>query len=455
MTTPTDAAWAAKFATAFTGELIRPSDDSYDAIRQLHNRSIDKRPALIARCRTAADVVDVVNTARDAGAALAVRGGGHNVGGLGSVDGGVLLDCSLMKSVYVDAARRRARVEGGVLWRELNRATQLHGLATTGGVISSTGVAGLTLGGGLGWLMGKYGLALDNLVSAQVVTASGDVVEASRDSHPDLFWALRGAGANFGVVTSFEFQLHPVGPMITGGLIAYPLQAARDVLRFYRMLASDLPDEASLAAALTYAPDGSGVPIVAIILCHIGPLAEAQPFATRLKSFGQPVVDAIGPITYEAQSQMLDGGFPRGLRNYWKSRFVDSLTDDVLDGLVETFAASPSPLSAIIFEHLHGAVTRHAPDATAFPHRREGFSVLTMAQWASVDDDERCTAWARDTYRAMASTADSAAYVNYLDADETRNRLAAAYGSNMPRLREIKRRYDPTNFFRINQNIAP
>ena len=221
------------------------------------------------------------------------------------------------------------------------------------------------------------------------------------------------------------------------------------------MLASDLPDEASLAAALTYAPDGSGVPIVAIILCHIGPLAEAQPFATRLKSFGQPVVDAIGPITYEAQSQMLDGGFPRGLRNYWKSRFVDSLTDDVLDGLVETFAASPSPLSAIIFEHLHGAVTRHAPDATAFPHRREGFSVLTMAQWASVDDDERCTAWARDTYRAMASTADSAAYVNYLDADETRNRLAAAYGSNMPRLREIKRRYDPTNFFRINHNIAP
>ena len=438
----------------FTGQLIVPGDDAYDGARRVHNGLIDKRPAMIARCRTAADVVDVVRAPRSS-TLLAIRGGGHSVGGLGTVDDGIVLDLSLMKGIYVDPDRQRARVEAGVIWREFNRATQLHGLATTGGAVSTTGVAGLTLGGGLGWLMGKHGLALDNLVSAQVVTAAGDVIEASERSHPDLFWALRGAGANFGVVTSFEFQLHPVGPIVTGGLIAYPVHAARDVLRFFRDLAAQLPDEVSLAAALTYAPDGSGVPIVAILLCHAGRPEDGEPLASRIKAFGQPAIDAIGPLPYEAQNQMLDAGFPRGTRNYWKSRFVTNLSNELIDALARTFAECPSPLTAMIIEHLHGAATRRAADATAFPHRREGFSLLTMAQWTAAADDHRCIAWARDTYRAMAATADTAAYVNYLDKDESTERIAATYGSNLARLREIKRRYDPTNLFRVNHNITP
>jgi FAD/FMN-containing dehydrogenase len=440
---------------SFTGEIVLPADHGYDAARQVHNGLIDKRPAMIARCRTAADAADVVRAARHAVMPLAIRGGGHNVGGLGSVEAGIVLDLSVMKSIYVDAEQRRARVEAGVLWREFNRVTQIHGLATTGGAVSTTGVSGLTLGGGLGWLMGKHGLALDNLTSAQVVTADGEILEASDRRHPDLFWALRGAGANFGVVTSLEFQLHPVGPTVMGGLIAYPLPAARDVLRFFRDLTAALPDEASLAAALTYAPDGSGVPIVAILLCHAGPVDAAAPLANRLKSFGQPAVDAIRPLPYEVQNQMLDAGFPRGTRNYWKSRFVDTLSDTLLDELARTFAACPSPMSAIIIEHIHGAATRRAPDATAFHRRAEGFSLLTMAQWSNPADDDRCITWGRDTYRAMAATRDSAAYVNYLDNDEPAERVAAAYGPNFTRLRELKRRYDPDNTFRINHNIKP
>lgn len=455
MMNPTSLSARPELPGSFTGQVIVPTDDGYDAARQLHNGLIDKRPAVIARCRTAADAADVVRTARNTTTPLAIRAGGHNVGGLGSVDDGIVLDLSLMKGIYVDAEQRRARVEAGVIWRELNRVTQIHGLATTGGAVSTTGVAGLTLGGGLGWLMGKHGLALDNLTSAQVVTADGEILEASDRRHPDLFWALRGAGANFGVVTSLEFQLHPVGPTVMGGLIAYPLHAARDVLQFFRDLTAALPDEASLVAALTYAPDGSGVPIIAILLCHAGRVDDAAPLANRLKAFGQPAVDAIRPLPYEAQNQMLDAGFPRGTRNYWKSRFVDTLSDTLLDELVRTFAACPSPLSGIIIEQLHGAATRWPSDATAFHRRAEGFSVLTMAQWSNPGDDHRCITWARDTYRAMAATRDSAAYVNYLDNDEPAERIAAAYGTNLPRLRELKRRYDPENIFRINHNITP
>ena len=440
---------------SFAGEIILPPDAGYDAARQLHNGLIDKRPRAIARCRTAAAAAAVVRSARRTATPLAIRGGGHNVGGLGSVDGGIVLDLSLMKNIHVDTGRRRARVEAGVIWRDLNRQTQIHGLATTGGAVSTTGVAGLTLGGGLGWLMGKHGLALDNLISAQVVTADGQILEASDHEHAELFWGLRGAGANFGAVTSFEFQLHQVGPLVMGGLIAYPLTAASDVLRFFRDLAVGLPDEASIAAALTYAPDGSGVPIVAILLCHVGPADQAAALANRIKAFGQPVVDGIRLLPYEEQNQMLDAGFPRGTRNYWKSRFAGTLSDALLDDLVRTFAACPSPLSALIIEHMHGAAARRAPDATAFHRRAEGFSVLTMAQWMNPGDDDRCITWARDTYRAMAATRDSAAYVNYLDSDEPAERIVAAYGSNLPRLRELKRRYDPDNVFRINHNITP
>src|SRR6202171_4665875 len=301
-----------EFSGTFSGQLLRPADAGYEEARRVHNGLVDKRPALIARCRGVADGVDAVDLAQRLGLEVAVRGGGHNVAGRATIDGGLVIDLSPMKGIHVDPKSRTARAQGGVTWGELNRETQLHGLAVTGGVVSTTGIAGLTLGGGLGWLMGKYGLALDNLRSVELVSAEGKILRASKQEEPDLFWALRGGGGNFGIATSLEYELHSVGPTVTAGLIAHPFDRARDLLRFFRDSTASLPDEHTIFGTLTHAPDGSGTKVAAMATCHCGSLEAGEKAMRPLKRFGSPVLDAIGPIPYCQLNGMLDGGYPRG-----------------------------------------------------------------------------------------------------------------------------------------------
>jgi len=349
---------ATKLADTFSGQLLKPTDAAYDEARRVHNGVIDKRPALIARCRSAADVASAVNFAQRSGLEAAVRGGGHNVAGRATIDGGLMIDVSPMKDVFVDPKRRIARVQGGVTWAELNRETQVHGLAVTGGVVSSTGVAGLTLGGGLGWLMSKHGLALDNLSSVDLVTAAGEQIVASPNDEPDLFWAVRGGGGNFGVATSFEFQLHPIGPSVTGGLIAHQFQSARDVLRLFRDSTVSLPDEQTIVGGLIHAPDGSGTKLAAMVTCHCGPLAVGEKAMQPLKQFGSPVMDVLGPMPYCDLNAMLDAAYPKGALNYWKSSFLSTLSDDAIETMIDCFARCPTPMGQIILEHVHGAVSQ-------------------------------------------------------------------------------------------------
>ncbi len=444
-----------ELSATFTGRLLQPTDGTYDEARRVHNGMIDKRPALIAQCRGTADIVDAVQLARMLKLEVAVRGGGHNVAGRATIEGGLMIDLSPMKGIHVNAKARTARAQGGLTWAEFNRETQLHGLATTGGIVSSTGIAGLTLGGGLGWLMGKYGLAVDNLLSVDVVTADGRVLRASEKENADLFWAVRGGGGNFGVVASFEYRLHPVGPTITGGLVAHPFTAAREVLRFYREVTAALPDELSVFANLIHAPDGCGTKLVAILLCHCGPLRDGEAATRPIKGFGSPAMEQIGPMTYCQLNAMLDAAYPKGARHYWKSNFLAGLSDEAIDTMIECFAKCPSPMSHMPLEHIHGAATRVGPSDTAFPHRAPGYDYLLVSEWLDPADTDRCTAWARDTYAAMRPFLASGRYVNYLDHDEAGDPVAAAYGPNYRRLREIKVRYDPENFFHMNQNIRP
>jgi FAD/FMN-containing dehydrogenase len=450
--TSIDQARIAELSARFLGVLLRPDQSGYDEVRRVHNGMIDRRPALIAGCVGNADIVDAVNFARTHGLELAVRGGGHNVAGRAVCDGGLMLDLSLMKGIHVDPVRRTARAQGGVTWREFNRETQAHGLATTGGVISTTGIAGLTLGGGLGWLMAKYGLAMDNLLSAEVVTASGDIVRASRDENADLFWGLQGGGGNFGVVSWLEYRLHPVGT-VTSGLIAHPFDCARDVLKFFRQIASGLPDDLTIFGGLLHAPDGAQIAV--IIVCHCGPLAEAETAVQPIKKFGTPVLDSIGPTSYEETNKMLDAGFPRGALNYWKSNFIAELSDQAIDTLVSQFAACPSPMSGLVLEHIHGAATRIGVSETAFPHRREGYNLLVVSEWLEPADNARNIAWARESYDLMRPSFAPGRYVNYLGDDDGEDAVVAAYGPNHQRLRTLKAKYDPTNLFHLNQNIRP
>ena len=452
---PTVADSAAELASTFTGQLLKPADVGYEDARKVHNGLIDKRPALIARCRGVADVVDAINLTRKLGLEVAVRGGGHNVAGRATIDGGVMIDLSPMKGIHIDPKTRSVRAQGGVTWAELNRETQLHGLAVTGGVVSSTGVAGLTLGGGLGWLMGKYGLALDNLRSVELVTADGNIVRASQEEAPDLFWALRGGGGNFGVATAFEFQLHPVGPMVTGGIIAYPFDRARDVLKFFRDRTAALPDEHMIFGGLIHAPDGSGTKLAAMVTCHCGSPGEGEKAMRPLKQFGAPVVDALGPMPYAQLNSMLDAAYPKGALNYWKSSFLSQLSDQAIDTMIACFARCPTPMGQLLMEHFHGAATRVGVSDTAFPHRSDGYNFLVLCEWMNPVDNNRCIAWARETYAEMQPFFAAARYVNYLGDDETGEPVATAYGPNYRRLQQIKAKYDPKNFFRMNQNIRP
>ncbi|MGH7365639.1 MAG: FAD-binding oxidoreductase [Candidatus Rokuibacteriota bacterium] len=439
------------------GSVLSPSDPAYEEARRVHNGLIDRRPALVARCHGTADVQAAVRFARERGLEIAVRGGGHNVAGNAVCDGGLVIDLSAMRGVHVDPRGRRARAQGGATWGDYNRETQLHGLASTGGVVSTTGVGGLTLGGGLGWLMGKHGMAVDSLRAVELVTAAGEVVRASADEQPDLFWAVRGGGGNFGVATWLEFEVYPVGPTVIGGLVAHPFAAARDVLRFYRDFTASLPDELTAFAGVLHAPDGSGTKLAAIIVCHAGSLEAGAAAVAPVKGFGSPVMDVIGPMPYSAVNMLFDAGFPPGALNYWKSNFLAALDDAAIDTMIERFAATPSPMSGLLLEHFHGAATRVGPTETAFPHRTVGYNFLAVGEWLDASATAANVAWARGAYAAMASHFTTGRYVNYLNADELAEGsvVSAAFGPNWKRLREVKRRYDPDNVFHLNQNIKP
>jgi len=447
-----DAGQLESLAADFGGTLILPSDDGYEAARKIHNGLIDRRPALIARCSGTSDIAAAVRFARQTGLAVAVRGGGHNVAGRAVPENGLMIDLSGMKGIHVDAAAATVRAQGGVTWAELNREAAVHGLAVTGGAISSTGIAGYTLGGGLGWLMSTQGLAADNLVGVQLVTAEGEVLDVTDDSHPDLMWALRGGGGNFGVAASFEYRLRPQ-PMVVGGLIAHPVEAGADMLRFYRDAAAACPDELTVFAALAHAPDGSEMPIAGMIVCHTSPDRADADLAPFLE-IGSPIVTQVGPMPYPIMNTLLDDAYPKGALNYWMSSFTTGMDDALIDTVVERFASVPSPMTAILFEHFHGAVTRVEPSATAVPHREAGWNLLLPSEWMDPADTEKNIAWTKDTYAAVSEHLAARKWLNYLNDDEDAS-VRAAYGSNFDRLVSVKRRYDPQNVFRGNHNIAP
>jgi hypothetical protein len=439
---------------SFRGQLLQREDTGYDNSRRVHNGLINKYPTIIARCSGTADIVDALALARTLDLEVAVRGGGHNVAGRATIDGGLLVDLSPMKGIHVDVHARTARAEGGVLWKEFNRETQVHGLATTGGVVGSTGIAGLTLGGGVGWLMPKYGLALDNLRSADVVTANGRVLRASADENADLFWAIRGGGGNFGIAASLEYDLHAVGPTITGGVVVHPLPRAVDTLRFFRDLCAHLPDEMMLVAGLQTGFGDANSKVVGLVTAHCGSLDDGEAAVRPLRAFGSPAVDVVGPVRYSMLNTMLDPAFPRGAFNYWKAQFLTDLSDDAIRTLVMAFEACPSAMSQIIIEHFHGAASRVPVANTACALRTTGFNVVVISQWTSALETERGIAWARNTFTALTPFLAPTRYVNYLE-DDAVDPAAVAYGPNLPRLQQIKMKYDPENFFRQNVNILP
>jgi FAD/FMN-containing dehydrogenase len=441
-------------AEGFSGHLLAPDDAAYDVTRKIHNGLIDKRPALIARCLNTADVVATVNTARDAGLELSVRGGGHNVAGKAVTEGGLMLDLSLMKGIHTDPVARTVRAQAGVTIRELDRTTAQFGLAVPSGVVSSTGIAGLTLGGGLGWLMGRYGMSVDNLLSAEVVLASGAVVTASETDNPDLFWGLRGGGGNFGVVTSFEFRAHPVATVLNGPVL-HTLDAAPALLSFYRDFCAGLPDELGTQVAFIHAPDGSGAKLCGVAVCHCAADAEqAEADVSPLRTFGSPAADMIQRVPYPVANTGVDWLFTPGTLNYWKSAFLTDLTDAAIAVLTDAFERAPTESCALVTEDFHGAVTRVDPTATAYPHRAPGHNLLLIAQWTDPADTDACIAWARTTFEQLEPHMADRSYTNYLSADE-HDRVHQAFAVNYDRLVALKRRYDPDNLFHMNQNIDP
>jgi FAD/FMN-containing dehydrogenase len=454
MTITLDSALIADLGGQISGSTLRPGDTGYDAARAVHNGLIDRRPAVIVRCRTTNDVVAALAFARRAGLEISIRGGGHNVAGRAVTDGGVMIDLAEMKGITVDPDRATATAEGGVIWGELNDDAAEHGLAVTGGAVSGTGIAGYTLGGGLGWLMAKYGLAADNLLAAELVTAEGDILHVDTASHRDLFWALRGGGGNFGIVTSFTYRLHRVETVV-GGLIAHPIEAAPDLLRFYRDEVTGCSDDLTVFAGLVHAPDGSGAMLSALVVFHVGDAEAAERELAPFKAWGSPLVVDVGPMPYPVMNTLLDAGFPDGSLNYWLSSFTHGLPDGLIDIAVERFASVPSPMTAILLEHFHGAVTRVGATETAVPHRNRGWNLLIPAVWADPADTEANIAWARDTFAAMQPYFGSGRWLNYLGDDQADDAIRAAYGPNYDRLREVKRRYDPDNVFHLNHNVAP
>ena len=437
----------------FRGELLRSRDDGYDVARAVFNGMIDRRPALIARCTGVADVIATVNFARDNDLQVAVRGGGHSVPGYAVVEGGVVVDLSPMKGVWIDPEARVARAQAGLLWGELDRETQAFGLAVTGGRVSDTGIAGLTLGGGSGWLERKIGFTVDNLISADVVTADGRLVRASAEENEDLFWGLKGGGGNFGIVTSFEYRLHPV-TQILGGLVLHPLDQARDVLRFYREFCTTLPDEAESYAALLTAPQG--MPVVALLLGYNGALAEGEKVLEPARRFGAPLADLVGPMPYVARQAMLDApNAEHGLHRYWRSAFADQISDEFIDALVEGAATFTSPLSALILFYIHGAATRPSPTETAFAARRRQWDFDAIGQWSDAASSDQHIRWVRALWARLEQHLLGKVYTNHAAAEDRPETIRASFGENYVRLQQVKAMYDPTNLFRLNPNISP
>ena len=434
------------------GELILPGGEGYEAGRKVFNAMIDKRPAMIARCADATDVLRVVEFARTHDLLVAVRGGGHNVAGKAVCDGGLVIDLSTMKGMQVDPAGRTARAEPGLTLGDFDRATQAHGLATPLGVISMTGIAGLTLGGGIGYLNGKHGLACDNVTSVDVVTADGRLLTANADQNDDLFWAVRGGGGNFGIVTAFEYRLHPVGPVFYTAQ-RYEMHQARALLGFCREFAKDCPDELTMWAALGTTPEG--IPMVAIRATYFGPLEEGKQALKPVTEFGSPFAKDTRQIGYLELQSMIDSNYPTGHLHYWKSGFVLDLSDEAIGVLVEQAAMRPSPKSHIVLEQMHGAASRVGPTETAFAHRHEQWDCLMISTWADPQDTEKNIHWIRGLWEAMEPFLAPGVYVNYLPEEGGAERVRAAYGPNYERLVILKRKYDPGNFFRVNQNFAP
>lgn len=433
------------------GDLLTPGSSDYDSARRIWNGMIDKRPGAIIRCLGVADVVAAVQFAAENNMLLAIRGGGHNVAGLATCDGGIVIDLSRMKGAHVDPGRRTVQAQAGMTWGDFDRETQLFGLATTGGQVSTTGISGLTLGGGIGWLMGRCGLACDNVLSFQVVTADGSVRTASPEEHADLYWALRGGGGNFGVVVSMKFKLYPITTVLSG-MVVHPLERAKEVIRFYRDFVATAPDELTVYAAALTTPDGFEA--LAIVPCYCGDdLGEGERLLQPLRAFGPPVADTVGPMPYITLQQMLDPACPYGIRSYWKSTFLRELNDDAIDTFVSHARSRTSPRTIAVLEHYHGQAQRVPPDETAIPLRQYACNLVLLSMWDTGDPDPHI-AWTRNCWAAMQPFSTGSVYVNTLAADDS-SRVREAYGPIYDRLAEIKAKYDPRNLFRVNHNIRP
>ena len=439
-----------KLAASLSGHVILPGALAYDQARALWNGSIDRRPGLFVRCQGVADVMRALEYAHQEALPVAVKAGGHNVAGNAICDDGLVIDLSLMKGVRVDPGRRTAQVQAGVLWREFDRESSNFGLATTGGTVSSTGVAGLTLGGGFGWIMGKYGLTCDNVLSFDVVTADGRFLTANAHQNEDLYWALRGGGGNFGVVTSFEFQLHPVTTVLAG-LVLHPLSKTREILHFYRDYTASCPDEVEVYAVRMTAPDGN--PAVAVVICYCGDLTEGEKVIAPWRTFSSPLVDMIAPVPFVQFQGAFDAGSPAGMHQYWKTNFLRELSDESLRIVEESFFQLDSPYSFVFLEHIHGAVSRVGKTETAFYHRDAQYNFTIMSTWTDPTEAAKQTEFARRFSKAMDPFT-TGEYVNYLSRDSD-DLIKGAFGKKYDRMVAVKTKYDPTNFFRFNQNIKP
>ena len=445
------------------GEVVGAGDETYDTARSVWNGMIDKRPLAVARCVSADDVAAALGVARAADVPIAVRGGGHNVAGLATAEGGVVIDLSPMRRVTVDPERHIAQVQGGAIWREVDAATQPYGLAAPAGLVSDTGVAGLTLGGGIGWLRRKYGLSCDNLTAADLVTADGRMVRASLDENPDLLWALRGGGGNFGVVTTFEFQLHPVGPEVAYALVIYDGAETVEALRAFRALGADMPRELAPVAFTGSVADGMegvpaehyGKPMLAVAAAYVGPPDEGEEALRPLLSLARPLADLSGRMPYSVLQQFLDEEYPRGRHYYWKSAAVAELSDPVIDVVAEFAATQPSPLSTIDVWLMGGALGEEPAGGTAYSGRSAGYLVNPEADWDEVDNDEANVAWARELIEALRPHT-VGTYLNFPGLlEEGEAQLRAGFGDNFERLTQVKARWDPDNVFRLNHNIPP
>jgi FAD/FMN-containing dehydrogenase len=458
----TDSTALEELKAQLRGALLLPASPGYDEARSVWNAMIDRRPALIVRCLGVADVVTCVHVARQRGLTLSIKGGGHNISGLAVCDGGLLLDMSLMRGVWVDSVARTARAQAGCLLGDVDRETQLHGLAAVFGFVSNTGIAGLTLGGGFGYLTRRFGWSCDNVLSMDVVTADGRVVHASEEQNPDLFWGLRGGGGNFGIVTSFEYKLHPVGPEVIAGAIAWRAEAAHDVLEMYRTLREQAPLEFTCVAMLRMAPpapwlrkDVHGKPIIALFICHSGGVEEGERLVSPIKAFGSPVGDVVQRRPYVSQQNLLDATQPKGRRYYWKSEYLPELRPDLLATVIEHAQRIVSPHSAIILFPIDGAIQGLPEDYSAVGNRNASMVLNITASWEKAEDDEANIEWARAAWRELRRFSTGGTYINFLTEEEGDERVRAAYGKNYERLAKVKRKWDPLNLFRTNKNIPP